>query len=932
MAEDVFAKIIDDILKKKDVSISKANANLIDGFDGIEKSIFDTIMKKVKTMKTADGKILFDDSNVNAVMEIEKAMIAAIQGSQYPKNVQGYLRSFDTIKQFNFDVQKDVNGLADDELNALVNPLQKATTDVVLDNLVGAGMNQQFIEPVRRGIYSNVVAGASFSDMEKLLSDLILSNPEKMGLLKKNVTQVSRDALNQFDGLVNQAIAEEFDLNAFRYVGSIIDDSRPQCVKWVKKEVLLKEDLEKEISWANTNGSGMIPGTTSATFPMNRGGYNCRHSAIPFKLTKSQLAELKGQQLEEEETPVVAPEQQEKKTNAQISEIQKDVQKTQVATDKADQNEKLKPELFLSTQSKELNDQFNQVVQYANDLTKIANENSMAICLRTPAQSSFPGAIKFADETGKRVQGWQISTMADDVDGNCANNNSFINIKIKRGQVCEFKRMDMGMKDDRQIDEILAANPTWKRVTYKNGDVYVGRPISGGYAAMFKKQKDGSWKPGGIGQINDGKSPANIAPTITHEAGHAIQNKYDGQYQKWQKLLDDGKFTLADAPSLYGETDINELWCESFSQYVYDHQYMKANNPRLFKLVEDYLEDIGVDKATIKIAPDPAAEAAKKAAEELEKKAKAEAAAAKKAAAEARKKAKEAEAAAKKANVVDRYLKEIEDRQPKPYDPKIANQIERQVLLDAFKKEYPNEWDFYEKNLEGLDKDGVRSFLMSRGFYPKNITQQGTQGEAMGFRGKPILADEKEFEELLKSGKFNEIRRGLTDESGITAKEMIEAFKTGEMFNGQGIYGWGTYFDAGSIPKGGKLFDVALSYAGGNKNNVFRALIPKDAKIVKHENAWDLENYFLDLQEQAKTGYKNPTGKTRADFEKIGIPKEILDRIEKLSIQDWTPPGETGALMTSFGFDGILMETDPGGPDVRKYLVLFNRTKVVVLK
>jgi hypothetical protein len=604
MAEDVFARKIDDILKKKDVSISKSNANLIDGFDGIEKSIFDAIMKKVKGMKTQDGKILFDDSNVQAVMEIEKAMISAMQGSQYPKNVQDYIRSFETIKQFNFDVQKDVNGLSDGELSDLVNPLQKATTDVVLDNLVGAGMNSQFIEPVRRGIYSNVVAGATITDMEKFLTDIIMSNPEKMGLLKKNVTQVSRDALNQFDGLVNQGIAEEFDLNAFRYVGSIIEDSRPQCVRWVAKEVLMKDDLEKEIAWANSNGSGMISGTTSANFPMNRGGYNCRHSAIPFKMTKSQLAELKGQQLAEEETPVVPPAQQAKKTDAQIAEIQKDAQKAQVATDKADQNEKLKPELFLSTQTKEINDQVNQVFQYANDLTKIANERGMNVCLRTPAQSTPAGAIKFADDTGKKISGWQIGTMQSGVMGNCATSNAFINIKIKKGDVCKFERLDTARRDDKGIDEILAANPGWKKIKARNGKTYIGEPYGtkGGTIVKWTQQPDGNWKMSNIGQRNDGVSPENIAATITHESGHAIHNKYDPGHRKFDDLFRKNGMKLSDAPSTYGETNTKEFFTESFSQYVYDHEYMKKNNPKVFKFIEDYLDEIGVDRKTIKIA------------------------------------------------------------------------------------------------------------------------------------------------------------------------------------------------------------------------------------------------------------------------------------------------------------------------------------------
>jgi hypothetical protein len=56
--------------------------------------------------------------------------------------------------------------------------------------------------------------------------------------------------------------------------------------------VIQTKDLPDEIAWMNANGTGAIPGTSPETFSIYRGGYNCRHSAIPFKLTKSQREKL----------------------------------------------------------------------------------------------------------------------------------------------------------------------------------------------------------------------------------------------------------------------------------------------------------------------------------------------------------------------------------------------------------------------------------------------------------------------------------------------------------------------------------------------------------------------------------------------------------------------------------------------------------------
>jgi len=79
-------------------------------------------------------------------------------------------------------------------------------------------------------------------------------------------------------------------LNAFQYIGSLVTDSRPQCERWIIKKggVLKYSELEKEISWAYSNGKGMIPGTNKDNFGTYRGGYNCKHSAVPFRYEENQ--------------------------------------------------------------------------------------------------------------------------------------------------------------------------------------------------------------------------------------------------------------------------------------------------------------------------------------------------------------------------------------------------------------------------------------------------------------------------------------------------------------------------------------------------------------------------------------------------------------------------------------------------------------------
>jgi len=287
-----FGDNVIEIIRKQDRTVSAANQTFFDSLPATEQRIFAAVSKHVQKFSSDGEKFVFDDGNVLLTNQVERIILDALQSSKYPSDVNGFLRNFETLKQYNFDIHRDVNDLTTEELENLINPIQRGTVEQTLQSLTGSGVSTNFIEPIRTGIYQNIVAGSTKADLEAYLRRYILGNPDVDGLLSRYVKQVSRDALNQFDGQVNAKIANEFGLDAYRYVGSLIEDSRPQCRRWVAMGVIQTKDLPTEIAWMNANGTGAIPGTSPDTFSIYRGGYNCRHSAIPFKLTKSQREKL----------------------------------------------------------------------------------------------------------------------------------------------------------------------------------------------------------------------------------------------------------------------------------------------------------------------------------------------------------------------------------------------------------------------------------------------------------------------------------------------------------------------------------------------------------------------------------------------------------------------------------------------------------------
>jgi hypothetical protein len=590
MAE--FTEQIFDIIEKKDSTISTAESKLLDQLGPTEKLIFADIKKLIDKFNVSGGKIEFNDSNVELVNQINQTIVDAIQKSKMPASIREFLRDFDTIKEYNVDVHSKLNGLSTKELEDLINPIQRGVVQQTLDGLTGSGVDANFIEPVKQGIYKNIVGGATRSDLENFLTAYVIGTPELNGLYSRYVKQVSRDALGQFDGQINSIIAEEFGLDAFRYVGSLIDDSRPQCVRWVGKRILEKSEMNGEISWANNNGSGMIPGTNPDNFLVFRGGYNCRHRAIPFKLTKSQRERLQKEQTTEATEAT-------KKTQTQINEVKRDVAKTQTQIAVNNKKQSIRPELLLTNQSDSLRDKMNELIGDHDGAVEIINSRGTFVTLRTPTESSSKGSYKFVKE--KQLDVWKtpIADISSSSNGNCSVDNIFMNVKYRSGNIIEFKPVKMDIDVDALFESGL------KEYKLTSGRTIIGKLKNDNTVDITAyKNVDGDgykfWSVRASSNAQNTKS--NVAPTIIHESNHLIQNSNDKGNLKFKDLFNKYNFKLNDAPTEYGKTNFAEFWAESMTYYVFDNPGLKKNYPKIFDFVEDYLKTIGVDKTTIKIA------------------------------------------------------------------------------------------------------------------------------------------------------------------------------------------------------------------------------------------------------------------------------------------------------------------------------------------
>ena len=246
-----------------------------------EKEVLENLMKFVRKFETSGGKFTPGETNIQLLSAIRKESEKWMESKTVNDSIEEFLQDFDAIGKNVAAIHAVENGITVPQ-KVLTKSKQYAigATEYALKD---SNVHPRFIEPVRKALYSHISLGAGVLETEKMLRVLMLGADGKKGALSQWIGQVARDAIHQYEGVVNQAVKKEFNLDAVRYLGTVVATTRPQCKRWLEKKTLLDNELPDEISWALRNGSGMIPATTAGTFTVYRGGYNCRHKAIPVR-------------------------------------------------------------------------------------------------------------------------------------------------------------------------------------------------------------------------------------------------------------------------------------------------------------------------------------------------------------------------------------------------------------------------------------------------------------------------------------------------------------------------------------------------------------------------------------------------------------------------------------------------------------------------
>lgn len=249
---------------------------------------------RLETYGPPDYRIRPTKANLNKIMRILRAATDKI----YPKYWLEGLRDIEN----QYSILERVNNayLNSQAFGFRMTPRYQAITEAAIQNVQALDnrdlTRRRMEQPIRNMLVEFVRTGAPFGDLVKTMERSLLNqeisnrkttNVDEPGIKRSfqeyhAIKRATRDNLFRFSRSYVESVSADLELQFYRYIGGLVEDSRPFCRERVGKTWHISE-IE---SWANLKWPEKIPGTNATNIMVNLGGYNCRHDMLPVSFRK----------------------------------------------------------------------------------------------------------------------------------------------------------------------------------------------------------------------------------------------------------------------------------------------------------------------------------------------------------------------------------------------------------------------------------------------------------------------------------------------------------------------------------------------------------------------------------------------------------------------------------------------------------------------
>ena len=277
------AQTPDEIIKELLDTIDSSIEKITDKADAQQKSILKEVELLIKDLSLDEnGNIKSTLGNLKLINKINIKLEKVILTPEYKKSVADFAKSFGEVEDLQNRYYRDV--FNEFEVPKTSEELKKIAVETTIKDLTEAGLDTNVSSAISDLISSNIKGKQSYDSLRTQLKDFILGTKEKNGRLLSYVNQITSDSLNTYSAEYDKIITDVIQPQWFKYVGSIILDTRPFCQAVVDKKWVHKSELgalsRGEVDGKKVSTQGFKPNTDKENILINRGGWNCRHKFV----------------------------------------------------------------------------------------------------------------------------------------------------------------------------------------------------------------------------------------------------------------------------------------------------------------------------------------------------------------------------------------------------------------------------------------------------------------------------------------------------------------------------------------------------------------------------------------------------------------------------------------------------------------------------
>ena len=216
------------------------------------------------------GNIKSTAANLQRVKSMQKEIMKTLTQGEFKTAMEKVVSGYGKVTDYVTEAFKDVDvspvfNTADEDM---IRIMQNDTLNEV------AALSAQWGGQINSTIYVGAIAGTSRKELLEQVEQLLIGHTDAAGRpMSSHVRTLVNTRIAELDTLLLLRKGDELAIKRWRYLGSLIKDSRPWCVSHVNKIFTTKE-VE---AWRGVNWQGKKSGSPFVV----RGGWNCRHGWSP---------------------------------------------------------------------------------------------------------------------------------------------------------------------------------------------------------------------------------------------------------------------------------------------------------------------------------------------------------------------------------------------------------------------------------------------------------------------------------------------------------------------------------------------------------------------------------------------------------------------------------------------------------------------------